>query len=233
VKRKAANIIFVTGTDTGVGKTVLTTLLTRHLRRSGRNALAMKPFCSGSRADVRLLRRAQDHLLTEDEINPFFFAQPLAPAAAAGRRKYIRIDSVVRKIRAVAARCEILLVEGIGGILVPLEKNFTVADLILKLGCPVIVVGWNRLGTINHTLLTVRFLEAAGVEQVVVVLMSAKKPDKSAKSNPKMIEKMLPRTPVLVLPHLGKKAVAKINVRFLKKSLARLLGDDNLVAFFR
>jgi dethiobiotin synthetase len=232
VREKFPNIIFVTGTDTGVGKTVLTGLLVRYLRETGWDARAMKPFCSGSRDDARLLRRAQNNLLTLDEINPFYIAQPLAPAAAGGR-KNIRLEDVVRKIRAAAARCEVLLVEGIGGLLVPLTENDTVRDLIVRLDGPVIVVGWNRLGTINHTLLTVRELESAGMERVMVVLMSEKRADKSARSNPKMIRKMLPKTPVFVLPDLGKGAITKINVKFMKKSLARLMGDDILAAFFR
>src|SRR5271154_6727959 len=97
-------IIFITGTDTGVGKTVVTALLLRHLRRAGCNALAIKPFCSGSRADARLLLSFQKNLLTLDEINPFFFNQPVAPAAGGGRRKTIPLDTVLRKIRAVARR---------------------------------------------------------------------------------------------------------------------------------
>src|SRR5271157_6042865 len=140
ITNSMAQIIFITGTDTGVGKTVVTALLLRHLRRAGCNALAMKPFCSGSRADARLLRRLQNNLLTLDEINPFFFKQPVAPAAAGGRRKAIPLDTVLRKIGAVGRRCDVLLVEGIGGLLVPLGKNYTVADLISRLHCPILIV---------------------------------------------------------------------------------------------
>ena len=265
-------IIFITGTDTGVGKTVVTALLLWHLRQSGCDALAIKPFCSGSRADGRLLRGLQDNLLTLDEISPFFFKKPVAPGAtlskfhwlggrassvgetptgATGtvalpkaannqdenRRKTIRLDTVLRKIRDFSRRCDVLLVEGIGGLMVPLGKNYTVADLISRLHCPVLVVGRNRLGTINHTLLTVNALQVIGIERVRIVLVEEKKPDISAKSNPKTIQKMAPFAPVFLIPDLGFRAssagVIKINVKYMKKTLARILGGGNLRSFFR
>ena len=160
----ARRIIFITGTDTGVGKTLLTGLLLHHLRQSGCHALAMKPFCSGGRADAELLRAIQDGELTLDEINPFFFTEPLAPLVAARKHQCsIRIPEVLRRITRVANRCECLLIEGIGGVMVPLGEGFSVLDLIAKLGCEAIVVSRNRLGTINHTLLTVtRFARCWG-----------------------------------------------------------------------
>ena len=232
-----AQIIFITGTDTGVGKTVVTALLLRHLRQAGCNALAVKPFCSGSRADARLLRSLQKNLLTLDEINPFFFRQPVAPAAAGGRRKEIHIDTVLRKIRAVGRRCDVLLVEGIGGLMVPLGKNYTVADLISRLHCRTLIVSHNRLGTINHTLLTIKALQAIGIQRLGIVMVEDKKPDISARSNPKIIKKMASPAPVFLIPNLGFLApsagVIKINAIFLKKRLARILGGGILTSFFR
>src|SRR5262249_14183756 len=147
------------------------------------DARAMKPFCSGSRADARLLGHFQKNLLTLDEINPFFFNEPVAPAAVSGRRKNVRLDVVLAKIRALAEGGEVLVVEGIGGLLVPFDENVTILDLIKGLGCPVLVVSRNQLGTINHTLLTVKVLETAGVEKIGIAMMGAKKPDISAKNN--------------------------------------------------
>ena len=107
---RCPRIIFITGTDTGVGKTLLTGLLLHHLRQSGCHALAMKPFCSGSRADAEFLHAVQDGELTLDEINPFFFAEPLAPLVAAREQPPFR--SVCRKfcggsrrLPAVASAC--------------------------------------------------------------------------------------------------------------------------------
>jgi len=232
-----ARIIFITGTDTGVGKTVVTALLLRHLRQAGCNALAIKPFCSGSRSDARLLRSLQKHVLTLDEINPFFFKQPSAPATAGGRRKAIPLDTVLQKIGAVGRCCDVLLVEGIGGLLVPLGKDYTVADLISRLHCPTLIVCRNRLGTINHTLLTVKALQAIGIKRFRIVMVEEKKPDISALSNPKIIKKMASSGPVFSIPNLGSRAlsagVIKINAIFLKKTLARILGGGILTSFFR
>jgi dethiobiotin synthetase len=232
-----AKIIFITGTDTGVGKTVVTALLLRHLRQAGCNALAIKPFCSGSRADARLLRSLQKNSLTLDEINPFFFTKPTAPAAAVGRRKAIPLGTVLQKIGAVGRRCDVLLVEGIGGLLVPLGKHYTVADLILRLHCPTLIVCRNRLGTINHALLTVKALQTIGLKRLGIVMVKDKKPDISAFSNPKIIRKMAPSSPVFLIPNLGSRAssagVIKRNAIFLKKTLAQIVGDDILTLFFR
>src|SRR4051812_24374946 len=155
-------IIFITGTDTGVGKTVLTALLLQHLRQKKVHALAMKPFCSGDRADVEMLQKLQPGELTDSEMNPYFFAEPVAPFVAANKLgKTIRLRDVVRKISNIQKRCDVLLMEGIGGVMVPLGKGFCVHDLIIALNATAIVVSQNKLGTINHTLLTVSVLQNA------------------------------------------------------------------------
>src|SRR4051812_14027143 len=110
--RPAGRIAFITGTDTGVGKTIFTGLLLHHLRQR-HHALAMKPFCSGGRADVKLLRAMQDEELTEAEINPFYFPEAVAPLVSLRQRhRTVSLVEVVRRIREIAARCEWLLVEG-------------------------------------------------------------------------------------------------------------------------
>ncbi|MGA2177892.1 MAG: dethiobiotin synthase [Verrucomicrobiota bacterium] len=216
-------ILFVTGTDTGVGKTVLTAMLLAFLRGAGRDALAMKPFCSGSRGDARLLHDLQKGCLTLDEVNPFYFDKPLAPAAAA---KNVPLRAALAKIRELAGRCDILVVEGVGGLLAPLGKGYTVRDLIGNLDCKVIVVSANRLGTINHTLLTVEALQVSGQKELAIAMMGVRKPDISAASNVRMIRRMAPRTPVFAIPYLGfgasKAGGVKKNVIFLKKTLAQL-----------
>jgi dethiobiotin synthetase len=230
-------ILFVTGTDTGVGKTVLTAMLLAFLRSGGVAALAMKPFCSGSRGDARLLHRLQNGCLTLDDVNPFYFDKPLAPAAAVGRgRAGVSLKLALGQIRHVAGRCDLLLVEGVGGLMVPLGKGYTVRDLIRKLDAKIFIVCPNQLGVINHILLTVESLQNAGIKEVTVVMMSVKRPDISADSNARMIRQMLPRTPVFCLPHLGNRTstarAAKENVKYLKKTLAQVLGADILRTFF-
>lgn len=214
-------IIFITGTDTGVGKTVLTALLLSHLRLQGRNALAMKPFCSGSRNDAKVLHALEKECLTLDEVNPFYFDKPLAPAASP---KQVPFRDVLAKIRAISKRCDILLIEGAGGLLAPLGEKYTARDIIKALRAEVIVVGRNQLGIINHALLTVEALQSAGSKYVAVVLMGVAKPDSSVSQNPEMLRKRLVSAVLLTVPFLGKRAslpsVVKISAVFLKKTLA-------------
>jgi dethiobiotin synthetase len=205
----AKKIIFVTGTDTGVGKTLLTALLLHHLRETGVHALAMKPFCSGGLADVRLLQSLQPGELSNREMNPYFFKQPVAPFVATKKsRKNIPLNDVVDRVKRIEKKCECLIVEGSGGLLVPLGKGYTVAGLVAKLDCRVIVVARNRLGTINHTLLTVECLQSIGFPRstLTVVLMSGRNPDISSRDNRSTLAEFLKPAAVLSIPFLGSQA---------------------------
>ena len=224
-------IIFITGTDTGVGKTVLTGLLLQHLRRKKIRALAMKPFCTGGREDVKFLQALQPGEISDSEMNPFFFREPVAPfIAARNRKKQIQLDDVIGKICDLAKRCDLLLVEGAGGVMVPLGSNFFTRDLIAKLECHVVIVARNRLGTINHTLLSVSSLKDSAVERLAIVLMGQKKVDISARSNQKFFRKFLRPSQVFAVPFLnkistGSKTVAESGKK-IKKTLAAIIGRD-------
>lgn len=226
-------IIFVTGTNTGVGKTVLTSMLLVHLRAMGVKALALKPFCSGSRADALLLHRLQSKDISLDEVNPFYFEKPLAPylAASTQQRKKIKLPHVVAHIRGIAQRCEILVIEGAGGLLVPVGKNWFIRDLIVALDCDVIVVSLNKLGTINHTLLTLHALQERTSKQVQVVFMDRKRPDPSAKTNASFTMEVIDDKVVERIGYLGKNATGaqrlQVNAKRFEKVLARLTGSDN------
>jgi dethiobiotin synthetase len=228
----SGKIIFVTGTDTGVGKTLLTALLLFHLRSKGCRALAMKPFCSGGLGDVRLLQSLQRDELSDAEMNPFYFKQPVAPLVAlAEGGKTIPLRAVLKRIRAVAARCDVLLVEGSGGLLVPLSEGYTVADLIAHLNCDVVVAARNRLGTINHTLLTVQALESFGISRgkISVVLMSGASRDVSCRTNQQVLAKLLRPILVAMIPFLGPKMTrtSAIETKYLvvKSILSRLIVE--------
>ncbi len=198
------SIIFVTGTDTGVGKTLLTALLLRRLRGTGRRALAIKPFCSGGTGDADLLGALQDGELSAREVNPFRFPEPVAPLVAARKhRRRIGLGEVLREVRAVARRCDWLLIEGAGGLLAPLGERFTAIDIITRLRCKVIVAAPNKLGVLNHALLTVRALRAAGAGPIEVVLMGGRRPDLSAESNPRVLAEWLAPTPLRQAPFFG------------------------------
>jgi len=220
-------IIFITGTDTGVGKTIFTSLFVYHLRLSGVHALAMKPFCSGGRGDVRLLRAMQDAELTADEINPFFFPEPVAPLVSARQhRRRISLNEVIQRIERIARQCECLLVEGSGGLMVPLAGNYFVSDVIQRLKCEVILVSRNQLGTINHTLLTANALKRFGVENISVALMGTSKKDASVEKNGVVLRQFLRKIPVHEIIFLGqnpnKSGVLKKSHKKVKKTLARM-----------
>jgi dethiobiotin synthetase len=163
-------------------------------------------------------------------VNPFYFKQPLAPhlAAAASTRETIRLTKVVQHIKKIASRCDFLLVEGAGGVLVPLGKKWFVRELIGALNCRVIVVSRNQLGTINHTLLTEKALQDQRTKALKVVLMEQKTPDLSAKRNVAYLQQILAPKAVMGLDFLGQKArqpkVIRANAKRLKKVLAALVA---------
>ena len=228
-----AKIVFVTGTDTGAGKTLLTALLLDLLRRSGVRALAMKPFCSGSRADVEFLSAVQNHELPTEMLNPFYFREPIAPLIAARKQgSRIELKAVVARIREVQKSCDCLLVEGSGGLMVPLGEDYSVLDLINKLGGPVIVAARNRLGVINHAVMTIKIMEYVGVKINKIVLMGCKRSDISAHTNRNTLAELLPATPVYQLPFLAGRwnrlSAIKSNRKKTKKTLAQILGADTL-----
>lgn len=224
-----SRIVFITGTDTGVGKTLLTGLLLHHLRQSDCHALAMKPFCSGTRADVEFLGAVQEGELTQDEINPFYFERPLAPLAAAREQHVaIKLPAVLRLISNLAKRCEWLLIEGIGGVMVPLGDGFCVLDVIANLGCSTVVVSRNKLGTLNHTILTVDAMQHAGIKGLRVVLMASQERDSTTGSNGRILSELLAPTPVVPIPFLGRNPARfpalKLSEKKVKKTLARILA---------
>ena len=180
--------LFVTGTDTGVGKTFVACAAAHALRTRGRRVSVMKPVETGVESapeDALRLRAAAADEAPLDTICPYRFRAPLAPAVAAraeGRR--IDVDALVD---AVLARCEtadVLLVEGAGGLLVPLAGTTTFADLAVRCALPVLIVAANRLGTVNHTALTARVAAGYGLAVCGFVLSQpAAAPDASAESN--------------------------------------------------
>lgn len=162
---------FITGTDTGVGKTWFTCWLVRAWRAQGHSAAAVKPISTGDREDARLLREASGNVLTLDETNPVHFREPAAPLMAArAEHRAIDFTAVNPTIPALAARFSLLAVEGVGGWRVPLAPGYEVRDWARDLALPVVVVARAGLGTLNHTLLTVENIRATGLACAGVVL---------------------------------------------------------------
>ncbi len=162
---------FITGTDTGVGKTYVTARLIRRLRAQGLDTVGFKPMCCGSREDAELLRAAADDALTINEINPVWLRTPAAPYTAAMiENRAIDLALIRETFAGLRARHGSVLVEGVGGWLVPIERTYTVADLAEEFALPVIVVVKNRLGALNHAALTVHHLRSRGLTCAGLIL---------------------------------------------------------------
>ncbi len=218
-------IVFITGTDTGVGKTLFTRLSLEFLRGRGEDAVALKPFCSGGRSDALELLGAMENRLSLDEINPNHIAEPIAPGVKKGHRRP-QLSEVVGHIRGISRRFSRVLVEGVGGVLVPLTPRFCVADLIKALDCDVMVVSRDQLGTLNHTLLTVSELKKRGVRIRKVVLMKKNRPDPSEKYNRDHLSHTLGAKHITSVPFLRSKKLRGASETILKKTLANIWGGQ-------
>jgi dethiobiotin synthetase len=197
-------IFFITGTDTGAGKTVLTALLAAFLRERGVSVAALKPICSGGRDDALALHKALGGSLTLDEINPWHFRAAIAPSLAAKlERKSVRLAPVRAHIRAMQKIFVVTLVEGAGGLLSPLGDNFDSRDLIAALRARPIIVAQNKLGAVNHILLTLEALPKNLRARAKVVLISPPKPDSATASNAKLLEQFFSRKRIFTVPWLG------------------------------
>lgn len=186
--------VFITGTDTGVGKTYVTALLTEQLRKAGLDAVALKPVCSGDRTDAETLWKAAGGTVDLDAINPYWFQTPVAPLIA-GRLEGRELDlqALAETALRVIPEVEFTLVEGAGGWEVPLGPGFSISDLAQRLDLPVLVVADNKLGAINHVLLTVKAIEASGCRCLGIVLNHLKaERDIAAVTNRAILDELSP-----------------------------------------
>ena len=170
--------LFVTGTDTGVGKTVIACGLARALRQRRVEVGVMKPCETGvgpkGPEDAAALRAAAGVSDTIEEICPQSFALPAAPSVAAQvEGRVVDLERIRFASKTLAARHDFLLVEGAGGWLVPIAPDFAMADLAAELGYAILVVARASLGTINHTLLTLESIEHRGLPLAGVVVNHA------------------------------------------------------------
>lgn len=162
---------FITGTDTDAGKTFVTSLLTRSLRKAGFDTVAMKPLCCGEPGDTLELQAAANNELTMPEVTPVAYKAPLAPIEAARLEgKTFDPSTVMSAFQKLRGSHVSLLVEGVGGWLVPIAPGYSSADLAKAMALPVLLVVRNRLGALNHTLLTLESIKAHGLTCSGIVL---------------------------------------------------------------
>jgi dethiobiotin synthetase len=157
---------FVTGTDTGVGKTLVACSLLRAFAARGLTAAGMKPVATGvTPGDVEHLIAVANVAAPREEVNPYGFAPPIAPHIAAQQDGVrIELERIELAFRALAARAQVVVVEGIGGFNVPLGPGTDTAQLAARLALPVVMVVGMRLGCLNHALLTAEAIAARGLK---------------------------------------------------------------------
>ena len=197
-------VIFITATDTGVGKTVASFVLGVLLESRGVNVGVMKPVqCAGG--DARFLKKALGLGDELKEINPFYAPEPLSPHLAF-RRSKIKFDKrrVQEGLKKLRSRHDIVLVEGAGGLMVPLTNSYYNADLIADLKARVIIVARLGLGTINHTLLTINEAQKRGLMIMGLVFCQTKPVRKGLpeNTNPQEIEKLSGVKVLGIIPYL-------------------------------
>jgi dethiobiotin synthetase len=171
--RRSSKGLFIIGTDTGVGKTVITAALAMALRAKRVNVGVMKPVSTGGKRplDALFLKKAAQVDDPLDWINPIHLTPPLAPwVASRVTGQKISLQKIRQAYRWLQTKHSFLLVEGTGGLLVPITASFTILDLAREFGLSVVVVARTGLGTINHTGLTLHLLKEAKLKVAGVVM---------------------------------------------------------------
>lgn len=196
--------IFITGTGTEIGKTVIAGCLAAAMQNAGIDVGVMKPICSGDNLDAQYLKHAAQVDDPLKIINPIYLEYPLAPSVSARiQDKEIELTEIDAAFNKLSMKYEFLVVEGVGGIAVPIQDNFLVAHLIQHMQLPILIVANTGLGTINHTLLTVAYSRNFNIK-IIGIVLNQFEPGSigiAEKTNPIEIEN-LTQAPILgILPY--------------------------------
>ena len=200
---------FVTATDTEIGKTFITAGLAKVAQLAGRNIGISKPISCGGIDDPLFYKQLLSISDSIDEINPIRFKEPLAPYSAKKHEKVkIDIPKIKRHVNSLRKWKDITFVEGLGGVLVPIKKDYFVSDLIKDLNIPCIIIARAGLGTINHTMMTIKILRKAGIKITGIILNGYKGNELSERTNAEVIEELS-----------GEKVIGKIKANSSFESL--------------
>jgi dethiobiotin synthetase len=219
---KKACGLFVSGTDTGVGKTMIAAAIVRSALRRGLRVAVLKPVETGCAqtadglmpADGMFLRSVAGLSLPIEQIVPLRYATPVSPLVASRREGLVPDSAAIHAAyRQLAESYDFVVVEGAGGLMVPITHEYFMIDLVRDLGLPLVLVAGTRLGTINHTLLSIRLAAAAGVEVAGVVLNQVAAPvnDVAEQTNPEVLRELLSVPVVGPFPYLAEKTIAGID----------------------
>jgi len=205
--------LFISGTGTGVGKTLVTTTLIRQIRLSNKTVNALKPVITGFdennylKSDTALILNELGRDLTWDNINtisPWRFHDPISPNMAS------EIEGRPLDVNKIAAFCQsksssdsILLVEGVGGVMVPLNNEATVLDLMVELAAPVLIVVGSYLGTLSHTLTTLWVVKNYGLNIAGIVISESEENAVPVVETQRTLQKFADNFPIITLPRLN------------------------------
>lgn len=220
--------IFITATDTGVGKTIISCAIGLALRKLGIDAGVMKPFqCAGT--DTNYLIKALNIQDEKELVNPYYAKEPLAPYIAFKRAKIkIDMDKVFRAYKELSKRHEFLIVEGAGGLLVPIKEKYLVSDLIRDLDIPAVIVARAGLGTLNHTLLTQRYALDYGIKVKGVIINGYKGQGLVEKTNPEALKGLLDVPLLAVIPFINR-IKSKKGMAMLDREAGRAIDMNALL----
>ena len=193
--------IFVTGTDTGIGKTVVSGVLVKHLKSKGYSVGVMKPVASGARRvkgklvsdDAVYLKKISKSDDSLDLINPILLKEPLAPLVAARiEKRKIDLEKIYSSYKVLSRKYDYVVVEGVGGLLVPITRKINVADIAKRMKLPIVIVSRPGIGTINHTLMTIDCARRYGlrIEGVIFNYIKKLKKDKAIETNPSILKEI-------------------------------------------
>ena len=228
--------IFITGTDTEIGKTTIARSLALISRNNGCDVGVMKPFATGKRVystkykskDSALLAKAAQVKDLDEEINPFFYSVPTAPFTASKiqSKKEPSVEDALRIYQKLAAKHDFMIVEGIGGIMVPLTNKHYVAHFAKLLGLPTVIISGSKLGTINHTLLTVKACRDFGLDILGIIINGM--PSEASQLKTQTIETIseLSKQRILSIIPLLKNS----SIKHVSHILQRDLKDSNILA---
>ncbi|WP_079526218.1 dethiobiotin synthase [Halobacillus hunanensis] len=217
--------IFVTGTDTGIGKTFVAAGIAAALSQKNVDVGVFKPMLSGDNredpeSDTMILKSMSGDKSPPSDITPFQFEEPLAPYLAAKRQGiFVNKTDVINSWNHIKHRHSFNIVEGAGGITVPYGKDFLVSDIMKEINLPVLVVARPNLGTVNHTFLTVDYARRCGLNVLGVVIngFNSEKAGVAEHTNPELIEQFC-KVPVLgVIPQIDKRDKKTLSELFLAK----------------
>lgn len=229
--------LFITATDTDVGKTVIAGVIAATLKARGMDVGVMKPLASGGIVDSKGKLVAEDATFLmqavgfgeseREAVNPLCLAPALTPAVAA-KISGVQVDipAIIKAYHTLQDQYDPLLVEGVGGITAPLWEDYLLVDFMVELGLPVIIVTRPNLGTINHTVLTVEYARGRGL-QVVGIIFNGWSEDEVGileKSNEEYITRLtgvsilgkFPYSPIIRIPQVGTEALAVLGEKYLQ-----------------